>query len=68
MESLLGLELDEALRRLDGEDVRVVETSSLKGVADADTTRVLRVRKSGGAYELVVARCRTIAMERAENA
>lgn len=62
MSALVGMELGaarERLQRAGVNDISVLETGSRKGVDNADSLRVLRVRMRGDACELVVAKFRT---------
>ena len=66
MISVLGLELNEALRRLQsvGVSVLVTECASRKGVQDADSKRVIRQTESDGGVCLVYANFLTTPKQR----
>ncbi len=58
----IGMEADEAQRLLNerGFTVRCIESASMRGVPDADSARVIRVRELGGdCVEITVSHFKT---------
>ncbi|BDF58504.1 hypothetical protein CE91St36_13210 [Christensenellaceae bacterium] len=68
MMRLLGLPLDQVSKMLDGEGIpfQVVYYRSYKPYENADSVRVLRVRKLENTYELVVGEFKTEIDERSQ--